>query len=92
MLHRLIHTKLLSGSLNSDLDTAPAQRRKALAGRLLELSGVAKLGKGENSVRAMERNRASKRVRDGLKDKQKQRARQRLEEVAPDTSFVYDRD
>ncbi|KAG6900913.1 hypothetical protein C0993_004350 [Termitomyces sp. T159_Od127] len=81
MLHRLIHTKLLSGSLDSDLDMAPARRRKAMAGRLLELSGAAKLGKGENYVRNMERNKASKRVRDGLKEKQKQRAMQRLEEA-----------
>ncbi|KAG6857353.1 hypothetical protein H0H87_005656 [Tephrocybe sp. NHM501043] len=81
ILHRLIHTKLLSGSLNPDLDMTPAHRRKALAGRVLELSGTAKLGKGEKSVREMERNKASKRVRDGLKEKQKARARQELEQA-----------
>ncbi|KAG5716532.1 hypothetical protein E4T56_gene16329 [Termitomyces sp. T112] len=81
ILHRLVHTKLLSGSLDPDLDMTPAQRRKALAGRVLEVTGAARLGKGETSVRDMERNKASKRVRDGLKEKQKHRARQRLEEA-----------
>ncbi|KAG6813489.1 hypothetical protein H0H92_010514 [Tricholoma furcatifolium] len=81
LLHRLVHTKLLSGSLNPNLDMTSAQRRKALAGRVLELSGAAKLGKGEKSVRNQERNKASKRVRDGLKEKQKQRAKQDLEEA-----------
>lgn len=59
----------------------PAQRRKALAGRVLELSGAAKLGKGEKSIRENERNKALKRVREGLIDKQKERARQELEEA-----------
>ncbi|KAG5343058.1 hypothetical protein C0989_000048 [Termitomyces sp. Mn162] len=81
ILHRLVHTKLLSGSLDPDLDMTPAQRRKALAGRVLEVTGAARLGKGETSVRDMDRNKASKRVRDGLKEKQKHRARQRLEEA-----------
>ncbi|KAF7355220.1 hypothetical protein MSAN_01437800 [Mycena sanguinolenta] len=71
LLHRLVHTKLLSGSLNADLNMTPAHRRKALAGRVLELSGQAKLGKGERSVREGERNKASKRVREGMLDKQK---------------------
>ncbi|GLB33721.1 hypothetical protein LshimejAT787_0106050 [Lyophyllum shimeji] len=81
LLHRLVHTQLLSGSLNQDLDMTPAQRRKALAGRVLELSGAAKLGNGEKSVREKERNKASKRVREGLIDKQKERARKELEEA-----------
>ncbi|KAG6855115.1 hypothetical protein C0991_006044 [Blastosporella zonata] len=81
ILHRLVHTKLLSGSLDPDLDMTPAHRRKALAGRVLELSGTAKLGKGEKSVREKERNKASKRVREGLKEKQKERARQELEQA-----------
>ena len=50
-LHRLIHTQLLSGSLNTDLEMKPAQRRKALSGRVLELSGVAKLGNGETKAK-----------------------------------------
>ncbi|CAL1702183.1 unnamed protein product [Somion occarium] len=53
LLHRLVHTKILSGSLNNDLDLTPAQRRKALAGRVLEAAGKVKLGKGE---KAKERN------------------------------------
>ncbi|KAJ3490323.1 hypothetical protein NLI96_g1543 [Meripilus lineatus] len=79
LLHRLVHTKLLSGSLNPDLDIKPSQRRKALAGRVLEVAGKAKLGKGETSVRAAERNKAAKHVRDGLITKQNDRNQKALE-------------
>ncbi|KAJ7179910.1 hypothetical protein C8R43DRAFT_870438 [Mycena crocata] len=81
LLHRLVHTKLLSGSLNTDLNLTPAHRRKALAGRVLELSGQAKLGKGEKSVREGERNKAARRVREGMLEKQKDRQKQQLEEA-----------
>ncbi|KAI0676828.1 hypothetical protein C8Q78DRAFT_961219 [Trametes maxima] len=81
LLHRLVHTQLLSGSLNPDLDLKPAQRRKALEGRVLEAAGKAKLGKGEAAIRQAERNRAAKRVRDGLMDKQKERHEKRVEEA-----------
>ncbi|KAG5644062.1 hypothetical protein DXG03_009152 [Asterophora parasitica] len=98
ILHRLVHTKLLSGSLDPDLDMTPAKRRKALAGRVLELSGAAKIGRGEKSVREKERNNASKRVREGLLDKQKQRAKAELEEAKelgnyhPTLKKVFDSD
>ncbi|CAL1702181.1 unnamed protein product [Somion occarium] len=81
LLHRLVHTKILSGSLNNDLDLTPAQRRKALAGRVLEAAGKVKLGKGEKAVRSSERNRAAKHVRDGLLSKQKERNEKMLEEA-----------
>ncbi|KAF8897455.1 hypothetical protein BD779DRAFT_1667433 [Infundibulicybe gibba] len=81
LLHRLVHTKLLSGSLNPELDSTPAQRRKALAGRVLEAAGGAKLGKGEKSVREAERNKAAKHVRDGIMKKQRDREQQRLVEA-----------
>ncbi|KAK0191003.1 hypothetical protein F5146DRAFT_1046710 [Armillaria mellea] len=81
LLHRLVHTKLLSGSLNPELDIKPAQRKKALAGRILELNGDAKLGRGEKSVRQAERNKASKRIRAGLLEKEKQRQKAQLEEA-----------
>ncbi|KAL0949736.1 hypothetical protein HGRIS_009776 [Hohenbuehelia grisea] len=81
LLHRLVHTKLLSGSLNPDLDLKPAQRKKALAGRVLEAAGNAKLGKGERSVREAERNKASKRVREGLVRKQREKESAQLEEA-----------
>ncbi|KAJ8523552.1 hypothetical protein ONZ45_g66 [Pleurotus djamor] len=81
LLHRLVHTKLLSGSLNPELELTPAQRRKALAGRVLELAGEKKLGKGEASVRMAERHRASKHVRDGLVRKQHAREAAQLEEA-----------
>jgi predicted secreted protein len=76
-----VHTKLLSGSLNTELDLTPAQRRKALSGRILELAGDARLGRGEKSVREAERNKASKRVREGLVAKAKERQKAKLEEV-----------
>ena len=82
LLYKLVHTKLLSGSLNPELDLTPAQRRKALAGRVEELAGASKLGRGEKNVRLAERNKASKRVREGMQGKQKEREHQRLEEVS----------
>lgn len=78
----MVHTQLLSGSLNPDLNLTPAQRRKALQGRVMELAGHSTLGKGENRVREEERNKAAKRVREGMAIKQKGRDRQRLDEVS----------
>lgn len=83
LLHRLVHTKLLSGSLDPELDLTPAKRKKALEGRILEAAGKAKLGKGEAAVRQAERNRAAKNVRDGLNEKQQERRQKELEEVNP---------
>lgn len=80
-LRRLIHTKLLSGSLNPDLELTAAQRKKALSGRIVELAGGARLGKGEKLVREKERNRAAKHIRDGMADKQAQRRDKQLSEV-----------
>jgi len=68
--------------LNPELNLTPAKRRKALAGRILELTGEAKLGKGEKSVREAEKLKAAKRVREGLSQKQKERHEQELEEVS----------
>ncbi|KAG9317554.1 hypothetical protein JVU11DRAFT_1760 [Chiua virens] len=81
ILHRLVHTKLLSGSLNPELDLDHAQRGRALTGRVLELAGEAKLGKGENASRQEERNKAAKRVREGLARKQKEQEKKTLEEA-----------
>ncbi|KAG2146743.1 hypothetical protein DEU56DRAFT_786186 [Suillus clintonianus] len=81
LLHRLVHTKLLSGSLNPELNLTHAQREKALSGRVLELAGKTKLGKGEVAIRAAERNKASKRVREGLSRKKNEREKQELEEA-----------
>ncbi|KAJ3764810.1 hypothetical protein FB446DRAFT_761135, partial [Lentinula raphanica] len=53
LLHKLVHTQLLSGSLNPELELTPAQRRKALSGRI-------------RLVRTAEHNKASKCVREGL--------------------------
>jgi len=81
LLHRLVHTKLLSGSLNPELNMTPAEQRKALAGRVLEVSGIEKLGKGERTVREQERNKAAKHIREGIAEKQKIRDKRRLDEA-----------
>jgi len=81
ILHKLVHTTLLSGSLSTELNLTPAQRKKALAGRILELTGESKLGKGEKSVRQAEKQKASKSVREGLARKQKEVEKLKVEEV-----------
>jgi hypothetical protein len=54
----------------------------------LELSGAAKLGKGQKYVVEKERKKAAKRVRDGLIEKQKARVKQELEEVSFKLGFA----
>jgi hypothetical protein len=88
LLHRLVHTQLLSGSLNPELGLTSAQRKKAMEGRILELAGNSKLGQGEKVVRAQERDKASKRVRGGLLDKQKQRREKMIQEVTVPVRFT----
>ncbi len=89
MLHRLIHTKLLSGSLEPDLALSGAQRRKALEGRIDELVGASKVGKGETRIRREEHNKAAKSVRDGLKEKRKQKLSKQLEMVSNPNLYKY---
>jgi hypothetical protein len=48
---------------------------------VLELAGASSLGKGERAVRKAEVNKASKRVREGMVSKQKEREGKSLEEV-----------
>ncbi|KAL5487940.1 hypothetical protein ACEPAI_6048 [Sanghuangporus weigelae] len=81
LLHKLVHTQLLSGSLNHELNLTPAQRRKALDGRVMEIAGTAKLGKGESVVRQEERKKAAKKVRMGLERKVEERRRKAVEEA-----------
>ncbi|KAF9780241.1 hypothetical protein BJ322DRAFT_1205904 [Thelephora terrestris] len=82
LLHKLVHTQLLSGVANPDeLNLTGAQRRKALEGRVLELAEKTKTGKGESSVRKAERNKAARRVRLGIEAKQKAVKKQKLEEA-----------
>lgn len=88
LLHRLVHTQLLSGSLNPELGLTSAQRKKAMEGRILELSGSSKLGQGEKVVRAQERDKASKRVREGILEKQKQRREKLVQEVNRSHPFL----
>jgi len=89
LLHRLVHTQLLSGSLNPELGLTSAQRKKALEGRILELAGSSKLGQGEKAVRAQERDKASKHVREGLLEKQKQRREKLVQEVIASAPLHY---
>jgi hypothetical protein len=88
LLHRLVHTQLLSGSLNPELGLTSAQRKKAMEGRILELAGNSKLGRGEKMLRAQERDKASKRVREGLLEKQKQRREKMIQEVTVPVHFT----
>jgi len=48
---------------------------------VLELASSARLGKGENVVRQTEKNKANKRVRDGLNAKQVEREKKELDEA-----------
>ena len=66
-------------------------KRKALAGRVLELTGEAKLGKGEKLVRKAEKNKAAKHVREGLSHKQQERGKKELEDVSPPLGFLDNR-
>jgi hypothetical protein len=81
LLHKLIHTKLLSGSLNPSLELSGAQRKKALAGRVLETAQYSKLGQGEKAVRTAEHNKAPKNIRFSIMDKAKERKLKELEDV-----------
>ena len=59
-----------------------------MEGRILELAGNSKLGQGEKVVRAQERDKASKRVREGLLEKQKQRREKMIQEVTIPVRFT----
>ncbi|EIW82388.1 hypothetical protein CONPUDRAFT_54453, partial [Coniophora puteana RWD-64-598 SS2] len=81
LLHQLIHTKLLSPFSNPELSLTHSQREKALAGRVKEVSGKSKLGKGESSTRQEEHNQASQKVRAGLQRKMAERDHNKVEEA-----------
>jgi len=59
-----------------------------MEGRVMELAGNTKLGQGEKVVRAQERDKASKRVREGLLEKQKQRREKMIQEVTVPVRFT----
>lgn len=80
-LFKLIHTKLLTSTSSTDIPAA--QRKKTFEGRVWEVAGAAKLGKGETAVRTAEHNKAPKRIRQGIQDKQAERDKKKLEEVRP---------
>ena len=82
LLYKLIHTELLSGSLNPSLELSGAQRKKALAGRVLETAQYSKLGQGERVVRTEEHKKAPKNIRFGIMDKAKERRLKELEEAS----------
>ncbi|CAG8692630.1 10372_t:CDS:2, partial [Acaulospora colombiana] len=80
-LYKLIHTKLLSASLDGPSEGDGAKRKKSLEGRVLELSKNAKLGKGETDVRRAEHNKAPRHIREGIVAKQKEKREKQLQEV-----------
>jgi len=80
LLQRMIHTQLLSGSLDPELNLTPAQRKKALAGRIEEVTGSSKTGKGEDKVRKAEHDRSAKHIRDGIRKKKAKVLSAKLEE------------
>ena len=69
LLQRMIHTQLLSGDPEFDSELSFSRKRNALAGRVEEVSGCSKIGKGEGFVRKLEHDRSSKHIRDGIKTK-----------------------
>ncbi len=60
---------------------APAQRRRALEGRVLELASVARLGEGEKKVREFESSRNPLRIQKATKRNQANRDAEALEAV-----------
>lgn len=81
MLQRFIHTKLLTNITASDDDSTPAQRKRNLIGRVEEVAGQVKVGKGEVLTRTSEQNRFSKPIRDGIREKRAKISAARLAEV-----------
>lgn len=67
--------------MNPSLDLSSAQRKKALAGRVLEAAQYSRMGEGEKVVRTAEHNKAPKNIRFGIIDKAKERRLKELEEV-----------
>ncbi|KAI6119421.1 hypothetical protein EDD16DRAFT_1692711 [Pisolithus croceorrhizus] len=63
LLYRLLHTKLLSGSLNEELGLSHAQKEKALSGEFWSFQANVNWGRDESIVREEEHNKASKRER-----------------------------
>lgn len=80
-LFKLIHTKLLSASLDEHSNMSGAKRKKSIEGRVLELATAAKLGKGETTVRKQEHNKAPRHIREGIVDKRRERNQAKLEEA-----------
>ncbi|KAG8882774.1 hypothetical protein FRB98_003488 [Tulasnella sp. 332] len=70
-LHRLLHTQLLAGFMSTELEMTPAERRRALQGRVLELSGSARLGDGLKVLRHDYKAHQPKGQRDLLSAKEK---------------------
>ncbi len=85
-LYRLLHTKLLAGSAESAVHTTNGQRHRAIQGRLLELSGKAKIGDGVKLVRHEYKMHQPKRQRDQMHSKERQVDNGRRKEVGLENS------
>jgi hypothetical protein len=80
-LYKLIHTKLLTATLDRPSNMPGAKHKKSLEGRILEVASAAKIGKGETTVRKEEHNKVPKHIREGIRAKSKDRLQKRIEEV-----------
>lgn len=87
-LFKLLHTKLLTGSASSSVHTTNGQRRRALEGRVLELSGRAKVGEGTKKLQHEYKNHQPKRQRDMLEQKEQRIDTARRVEVRIETPFM----
>ena len=80
LLQNLIHNQLLN-PLNLDIELKASRKQKAVAGRILELTGRAKTGKGDSVLSRTERNRIPRKIRDGMDRKRRERAVKELRNV-----------
>ncbi|KAG8858585.1 hypothetical protein FRB91_009646 [Serendipita sp. 411] len=82
-LYKLIHSKLLTTSLDDPLalDVRSSKKKKSLEGRVLEVANAAKIGKGEVNVRRKEHAKAPRRIREGIEKKKKEINHMKLQEA-----------
>ncbi|KAG8974901.1 hypothetical protein FRB90_009677 [Tulasnella sp. 427] len=70
-LFRLLHTRLLAGTTDSAVHQTNGDRRRALEGRVIELSGKANVGHGLKVLHHQYKVHQPKRTRDIIKKKEK---------------------
>ncbi|KAG8818798.1 hypothetical protein FRC17_010703 [Serendipita sp. 399] len=82
-LYKLIHTRLLTTSLDDPLalDLKGSKKKKSLEGRVLEVANAAKLGKGETTVRKQEHAKVPRKIREGMEKRRKELKQMKLQEA-----------